>query len=215
MNNEVRIILIDKYPVVRLGLKAFLSQFPGCTVVAEGSSDHDAIALAKKCKPDMIIMDLGDDQSVEVAQQIYNKMNDIHVIIFTDVLDERLMLEAIEARVRGYCLKQASLTALTPHLRAIQQNYQKWPSPDEIKAKIKAIRAKRHAVFADLKYNELQILALVTQGKTNKQIARHLSLATGTTRNYVSRCMKVLGLNNRTEVAALGTRYHISRYVST
>ena len=187
---HLRILLVDDHEVVRLGLKALLSRYPHFEVVGEASTAEEAKKEAHQYRPDVIIMDarLPGKSGIEATREITQEMGAIDVIILTSYAEEELLFNAIRAGASGYVLKQIGSEDLIRALEAVGRG-EALLDPKLTRAVFDRVRdAERQAegsVFADLTEQELRVLALVAQGKTNKEIARTIHLSNGTVRNYV------------------------------
>lgn len=215
---HLRILLVDDHEVVRLGLKALLSRYPHFEVVAEASTAEEAKQRAHEYRPDVIIMDarLPGKGGIEATREITQERPSIDVIILTSYAEEELLFNAIRAGASGYVLKQIGSEDLIRALEAVGRG-EALLDPKLTRAVFDRVRdAERQAegsVFADLTEQELRVLALVAQGKTNKEIARTIHLSNGTVRNYVSNLMHKLGVSNRAEAAAFAVKHNIKDYM--
>ena len=203
MTRHLRLLLVDDHHIVRLGLRALLGAEPDLEVVGEAGAAAQAIELAERLRPDIILMDvrLPDQSGISACQRIRSLWPEIQVLILTSFADEALVLEAINAGAAGYVLKQVGSDDLVRAVRAIGQG--------------DAVLAEREAqltAFRDLSEREVQVLAQLTEGKTNVEIAAVLMLSEKTVRNHVSAIFEKLGLTNRIEAATYAVRHHIERY---
>ena len=215
---HLRILLVDDHEVVRLGLKALLSRYPQFEVVAEASNADEALARAEQYRPDVVVMDvrLPGRSGIEATREITQTMPDVEVIVLTSYAEDDLLFDAIRAGASGYVLKQIGSDDLIRALEAVGRG-EALLDPKLTRRVFDRVRdAERQAegsVFAELTEQELRVLALVAEGRTNKEIARQLFLSNGTVRNYVSNLMHKLGVGNRAEAAAFAVQHHIQNYV--
>ncbi|HXV96814.1 MAG TPA: response regulator transcription factor, partial [Anaerolineae bacterium] len=213
----VRIMVVDDHEVVRLGLNNLLARQPGWKVVAEAGTVVSAIQLANEHVPDVVVMDirLSDGSGIEACREIVKTHPQIKVIMLTSFAEDNLLFSAISAGAVGYVLKQVGNDDL---VRAIENVAQGNATLDpnitgQVLAELRhAIRSK---AFADLSDQELKVLALITQGKTNREIALSLYLGEGTVRNYVSNILDKLGLSNRAEATAYAVRHNLEDYLKS
>jgi DNA-binding NarL/FixJ family response regulator len=213
----VRIMVVDDHEVVRLGLNNLLARQPGWEVVGEAGTVADAIRLAGELEPDVIVMDirLSDGSGIDACREIVKNHPTIKVIMLTSFAEDDLLFNAISAGATGYVLKQVGNDDL---LRAIETVAQGGALLDpsvtgQVLAKLRD--STRSEAFANLTDQELKVLALITQGKTNKEIAASLYLGEGTVRNYVSNILDKLGLSNRAEATAYAVRHNLDDYLRT
>ncbi len=210
-------MIVDDHAVVRLGLSNLLTRQPGWQVVAEAGTMTDAIRLANKHKPDVIVMDirLSDGNGIDACRAIVKEHPQVKVIMLTSFADDDLLFNAISAGAVGYVLKQVGNDDL---LRAIEAVAQGDASLDpsvtgQVLAKLR--NATRSEAFVNLTDQELRVLALITEGKTNKEIAANLYLGEGTVRNYVSNILDKLDLSNRAEATAYAVRHNLDDYLQS
>jgi DNA-binding NarL/FixJ family response regulator len=210
-------MLVDDHEVVRYGLKNLLERQPGWEVVAEAGSVAESIRRANEYQPDIIVMDirLRDGSGIEACREIVKIHPQIKVIMLTSFAEDELLFNAISAGAVGYVLKQVGNDDL---LRAIETVARGEALLDpsvtgQVLAKLR--EATRVEAFMDLTDQELKVLSLIANGKTNKEIAANLHLGEGTVRNYVSSIFGKLGLSNRAEATAYAVRHNLDDYLET
>lgn len=214
-----RIILVDDHEVVRLGLKSLLERHPQFDVIGEASSAREAIEQVDVLRPDVVVMDirLPGTSGIEACEEIVRRYPDIRVIMLTSYAEDEMLFSAIRAGASGYILKQIGGEDLVRALEAIgrgealldpavtQRVFQ------EVR---KAVKEEEASAFAHLSQQEKHVLVLVSEGKTNREIAKSLFLGEGTVRNYVSSILSKLGVNNRAEAAAYAVEHNLKEYIS-
>lgn len=216
-SENLRIMIVDDHEVVRLGLSNLLTRQPGWEVVAEAGTVAEAIRLAEEYELDVIVMDirLSDGSGIDACREIVNNHPDIKVIMLTSFAEDDLLFSAISAGAVGYVLKQVGNDDL---LRAIETIARGDALLDptitgQVLARLRD--STRSEAFVNLTDQELRVLALITQGKTNKEIAADLYLGEGTVRNYVSNILDKLSLSNRAEATAYAVRHNLDEYLKT
>ncbi len=216
---QLRILLVDDHHVVRLGLRSLLDGEHDIEVVAEAGKANEAIRLADQLQPDVVLMDirLPDRSGIEACYEIKRRHPHIQVLMLTSYADDELVTEAISAGATGYILKQLSTDELLHAIRTVGQGGSVL-DPKVTKQILTHIQQTQRetaiAAFRSLSNRELQILSLVSEGKSNADIATELMLSTTTVRNHVSTILSKLGLSNRIEAATYAVRHHIERYSS-
>jgi DNA-binding NarL/FixJ family response regulator len=210
-------MIVDDHEVVRLGLSNLLTRQSGWQVVAEAGTVGDAIRLAGEYQPDVIVMDirLSDGSGIDACREVVRQYPHIKVIMLTSFAEDDLLFNAISAGAVGYVLKQVGNDDL---LRAIETVARGEAMLDptitgQVLAKLRD--STRSEAFTNLTDQELRVLALITQGKTNKEIAADLYLGEGTVRNYVSNILDKLSLSNRAEATAYAVRHNLDDYLKT
>ena len=212
----LKILIVDDHEMVRSGLKSLLSSFPQYEVVAEANNGRQAVDLAKRYKPDLVLMDLRlpGMSGIEATQEITTTNKEVRVLILTATADDESLLEAIAAGASGYVEKQIDSKSL---IRAIDRvgNGQSFLDSANTKIIFKQLRKdlgrEEEEAFSPLSDQELRILALLTEGMKNKEIAQTIYLSHKTVRNYVYAICGKLKVRNRVEAAAFGMSHKINR----
>jgi two-component system, NarL family, response regulator DevR len=214
-----RIILVDDHEVVRLGLKSLLEQHPQFDVVGEASSAREALEQVASHKPDVVVMDirLPGTSGIEACEQIVNQFPNTKVIMLTSYAEDEMLFSAIRAGASGYILKQIGSEDLVKAIESVgrgealldpavtQRVFQ------EVR---RAVKEEEASAFSHLSQQEKHVLLLVSEGKTNREIAKNLFLGEGTVRNYVSSILSKLSVNNRAEAAAYAVQHSLREYIS-
>ncbi|NIW44446.1 MAG: response regulator [candidate division Zixibacteria bacterium] len=214
----LKILLVDDHEVVRLGIKALLSNYPEYEVVTEAANADEAIARAQEYQPDVIIMDirLPGKSGIDATRDIMEELPDTKIIMLTSFAEDDLLFDAINAGAYGYILKQIGSDDLINALEAIGRG-EALLDPALTQKVFKRVReASRKATdeaFATLSDQELRILQLISEGKTNKQIAANIFLSEKTVRNYVSSILSKLNLSTRSEAAAYAVKHSVEDHL--
>ena len=215
---NLRILLVDDHEVVRLGLKSLIERHPGFEVIAEASAAAEAVATAVKLKPDIVLMDirLVGSSGIEACKEITTQLPDTRVIMLTSYAEDEMLFSAIRAGAVGYVLKQIGSTDLIRTIEAAARGEATLdPSlTQRVFSEVRrSVQKEEMAAFNDLTPQEMQTLALVAEGKTNREIADALFLSEGTVRNYVSSILAKLRVSNRAEAAAYAVQHHLKDYL--
>ena len=205
----IRILLVDDHALFRMGIASLLSAEPGFEVVGEAADGQEAIARARQLMPDVILMDLsmpGVD-GLEATRRLKEEMPYVRIVILTVSEDARNLFEAIKNGAQGYLLKKIEPQAFFEELRGVAQG-EAVISP-EMAAKLLTEFAKlagrapdAPAPQATLSPRENQVLDLIADGKTNKEIAAALAIAESTVKNHMRNILEKLHLENRVQAAA-------------
>jgi DNA-binding NarL/FixJ family response regulator len=203
----LRLLLVDDHEVVRQGIAALLARRDTLQVVAQAGTVEEAIAEARRHRPDIIVMDvrLPDGSGVEACRDIRAEMPETKVIMLTSYPDEEAVLSAIVAGASGYLLKQVRGRDLVAAIEAVGQG-QSLLDPavtERVLDRVRKIaRGETDDELAGLTDQERRILLLVAEGMTNKDIAAEVFLSDKTVKNYVSSILSKLNLERRAQVAA-------------
>src|SRR4029079_10796379 len=199
----LRLLVVDDHEVVREGLVSMLARRPNFQVVAEAGTAADSIELARKFRPELVIMDvrLPDGSGIEACREIRAELPDTRVVILTSYPDEEAVFSAIVARASGYLLKQVRGRDLVAALESVGRG-ESLLDPAVTEKVLERVRrvASGSATdeLAELTAQERKILMLVAEGKTNKEIAVEVFLSDKTVKNYVSSILSKLNLQRRT-----------------
>ncbi len=209
---RTRIMVVDDHEVVRSGLRAILGTEPDLEVVAEAGTTHEATQKAATHNPDVVLMDvrLGEGSGIEACRAIKNERPDIQVLMLTSFGDEEAVMASIMAGASGYLLKNVGRSDLLRAIRAVAQG-QNLLDPSVTKRvleRLTRLAAKeQEQSLQGVSEREKEVLVLVAQGLTNKEIAAKLVISENTARNHVSRLLEKLGLGRRSEAAAFAAEH--------
>jgi two-component system response regulator DevR len=209
--STLTLLIVDDHEVVRQGLAALLGRRPGFQVVAEAGTVAEAVAAARKFRPDLVVMDvrLPDGSGIEACREIRAEIPDTRVIMLTSYPDEDAVLSAIIAGASGYLLKQVRARDLVAALEAVGRGESLLDPAvtGRVLDRVRRIATSDHPdELAQLTPQEQKILLLVAEGKTNKQIAADVFLSDKTVKNYVSSILAKLNLERRAQAAAYMAR---------
>jgi len=218
MTKSISILIVDDHEVVRMGVRALIERQPGMQVVGEAASVHEAVDRAKALCPDVVVLDVrmpGGD-GLEACRQIKAERPETRIIVLTSFPDDEVLFDAIASGADGYVLKQIGSDDL---LRALERvghgDSMLDPSvTGRVFAKMRQVRQQERAhAFAGLSAQEMQILARLAEGETNREIGAALHLSEKTVRNYVSDILSKLGFASRSQAAAHAARNRIEDYL--
>jgi DNA-binding NarL/FixJ family response regulator len=214
MKPKIRLMVVDDHEVVRLGLSALFRQTSGIDVVAEAGSVADAVKGAAQQRPDVVLMDLRlpDGTGIDACRDILSAQPGTRVLFLTSHSDEEAVVSTILAGAAGYLLKEVGSQALVDAIELVHSG-QSILDPKVTTAVLrrmsmldaKAATAKQPSKDI-LSPQERRILALVVEGKTNKEIAKVLGLSDKTVKNYLSNAFQKLHVGRRSHAAALYER---------
>lgn len=197
------VLLVDDHKIMRDGIKAILSRGEEFRVVGEAESGPDAVQFVKQHRPDVVLMDIGLPglDGVETTAEILRYHPDCKIVILSMYDDENHVVNAIRSGARAFILKKASDADLLEALRMVARGgaYLSPQVSDRLLSRIQKgdLESRQPASALDiLSPRELQVLRLVAEGNTSKQIAVILDLQEQTVRSYRKTMMKKLGVNN-------------------
>ncbi|HAM53869.1 MAG: DNA-binding response regulator [Candidatus Rokubacteria bacterium RBG_16_73_20] len=207
---RVGVLIVDDHEVVRLGLRSLLGREKAIEIVGEAATAEEAVAQAERLRPTVVVMDvrLPDRSGIEACREIRAAAPDTRVIMLTSYADDEAVFASILAGASGYLLKQAGGLDL---VRAIERvaDGQSLLDPgvtEKVLEKVKRLASGQPDEVTSLSPQEQRVLALVAEGKTNKEIATALGLSDKTVKNYLSNVFDKLHLSRRAEAAAFFAR---------
>jgi two-component system, NarL family, response regulator DevR len=209
----VRLLLIDDHEVLRLGLRTLFDTAGGFLVVGEAGTVAEGIAQARAQRPDVAIVDLRlpDGSGVEACREIRSERPETRVVVLTSYSDEDAVISSIVSGAAGYLLKQMPPRQLVEAVRTVALGGSLLDPAitgvvlDRLK-QAGGRGAEDPLVAAGLSQQERNILPLIAEGKTNREIAEVLVLSERTIKTYVSNILQKLQLSRRSEAAAFSAR---------
>lgn len=215
---KIRIVIVDDHEVVRIGMRSLLEQYSQYEVVGEAGNAKEAVAQVEAFHPDIVLMDirLPGKSGIDACEEIKRNAPDTKVLMLTSYAEDEMLFSAIKAGASGYVLKQIDSEGLIKSLEAVARGEASLDPAvtqrvfQEVR---KAVKEEEAASFLNLSQQEKMVLKLVSEGKTNREIAQALYLGEGTVRNYVSSILSKLGVSNRAEAAAYAVEHNLREYL--
>ncbi|UAL48540.1 response regulator transcription factor [Sutcliffiella horikoshii] len=210
--DRIRVGVVDDHDMVRKGLLAYLITEPGIEIVGEGSSGQAAIELARKEKPDVILMDLlmENGTGIEATREIIKFHPSCKIIIITSYFDDEQVFPAIEAGAYSYLLKTARAEDI---IKAIEKAVQNEPviEPKVASKMMNRFRSPSKLPHDDLTDRELEVLMCLGDGLTNQEISEELFIGIKTVKTHVSNILSKLQVADRTQAAIYANRHGVLR----
>ena len=206
---KTRLMIVDDHEVVRMGLRAALEVEPDFAVVAEAANGREAIEKAKAHQPDIVLMDVRMEGmgGIEACREIRSELPETKVLMLTSFAEEETVVAALLAGAAGYVLKNVARARLLEALRSVARGDSLLDSKVTRTVLDKLVSAQARAKEEDnLTSREREVLALIADGATNKEIAAKLVVSDNTARNHVSHILGKLGFTRRSEAAAYAVR---------
>jgi len=206
-STPLRLVIVDDSEVVRMGLKTLLESDASLTLVGEAGSVATAIETAVRTKPDLVLLDirLPDGTGFDACRRILEQRPETRVLILTSVAEETMVDDAIRAGANGYLLKEVNGRALIQAIHDVAAG--KSILDPAITARVLSIIRSNapgtRNILETLSPQERRVLALIAEGRTNKEVAAEMNLAEKTVKNYLSTVFEKLHVSRRSQAAAL------------
>ncbi len=207
MSTKTRILLADDHVVVRTGFRMILSSQPGCEVVGEASTGHEAVAAVESLEPDLVVMDISMPKlnGIEATRRIAASHPRTRVLALSMHKDAAYVREALRAGAKGYLLKDSGPDALLAAVRAVA-NGEGFLSPGVADDVLADYRRHVSRPIDRLTSREREVLQWIAEGKTNKEIAQALDLSVYTVEAHRGRIMEKLNLHSIGELVRFAVR---------
>ena len=206
----ITVFLLDDHEIVRRGVKDMLEAEGDIKVIGEAGTASSALARIPALRPEVAVLDvrLPDGDGVTVCREIRSRMPEVACLMLTSFGDEDALLDAIMAGAAGYVLKQIRGSDLVGAVRTVAggQSMLDPRAASQLMARLRGQSAVKHDPLAGLTPQERRILELIGEGLTNRQIGERMFLAEKTVKNYISGLFAKLGMERRTQAAALAVR---------
>lgn len=210
-----RVFLVDDHEIVRRGVAELLDREDDLEVVGEAADVRHALARIAAVSPDVALLDLRlpDGDGITLCREIRSRFPAVRCLVLTAYDDDDAAMSAVLAGASGYVLKTIAGTGLVEDVRAVAAG-RSLLSPSlvsKLDPRPRADEGREDPRFGSLNLRERQVLALIAEGLTNRQIGDRLSLAEKTVKNYVSGLLRKLGLERRTQAAVFEFERHEPR----
>ncbi|NWL88346.1 MULTISPECIES: response regulator [unclassified Paenibacillus] len=212
MSDKIKVMIVDDHDMVRMGLKTYLMMDPLFEVIAEAGNGKEAVdfmnANPENALPDIVLMDLMMPvmNGVEATRAVLERYPQIRIVILTSFIEDDLVVQAVEAGAVSYCLKTVSADEL---IHALQQASRGMPvmTGEIAQALTRGLRQRTvQGDDTDLTEREKEVLLLIAEGKSNKEIGEELHISIKTVKTHVSNLLMKCDLEDRTQLAIFAHR---------
>ena len=209
--DKIKVLLVDDHEMVRMGLATYLQTEPDIEVVGEANSGEKGVELAVKLKPDVVLMDLVMEEmnGIEATRVIKEKCPEVKVIVLTSFIEQDKVFPVIEAGAFSYILKTTRAKDIA---HAIRQAKDGNPTIEGKVANMMMNRIQKEpAKHERLTARELEVLTLIGQGLSNKEIGEKLFIGIKTVKTHVSNILAKLEVEDRTQAAIYATKHGMDK----
>jgi two-component system, NarL family, response regulator NreC len=200
----IKVLIADDHAIVRAGLRALIGAEAGMELVGEAAGGYEAIALVEKIRPEVLVLDISmpDLDGISVTRNIRPRFPDLRILVLTLHEDEALLKEAIKAGAAGYILKRAAETELISAIQAILRGdlYVDQSMVRTLLGESRQVPTLQSSSVETLTLREKEILKLIVEGYTNRQIGEHLVISIRTVEGHRANISDKLGLHSRVEL---------------
>ena len=213
--DKISVLIADDHGVVRQGLRTYLSLLDDIEIVGEAKNGLEAVDLVRQHQPDIVLMDLvmPEMDGVEATRQVLAASSGTKVIVLTSFAEDELVFPAIEAGAAGYLLKDVDPADLHQAIRAVHHGEVQL-HPDVTKKLMQRVAAtpqpEPDSPPDDLTARELEVLSLIAQGQSNREIATSLTISEKTVKTHVSNILTKLHLSDRTQAAIYAHKHGLA-----
>lgn len=203
----IRLLIVDDHEVTRLGLRTLLQSCPQFEIAGETGSVSETLEAAVRLQPDLVLLDvrLADGSGLEVCRRLQSLVHEIKVLVLTSFADDEVVFDAIAAGADGYLLKEIHGDRLIQAIQDVVAG-RSILDPAVTRRVMSRVRSPDSLAVGNkldlLSTQERKVVALVAEGKTNKEIGHELGLSDKTVKNYLSNAMEKLNLTRRSQAAA-------------
>jgi len=208
---KIRVLFVDDHEMVRIGVSAFLSSQPDIEVIGEASDGKEGVEKALQLKPDIILMDLvmKEMDGIQATKEIIQLWPEAKIIIVTSFLDDEKVYPALEAGATSYMLKTSKASEIADAVRSTFHG-QSVLEPEVTGKMMQRMRnPKQTELYEDLTNREMEILLLITEGKSNQEIADELFIALKTVKVHVSNILSKLEVHDRTQAVIYAFKHSL------
>jgi len=212
----IRIVIADDHPLVRDGLRRLLELQAGFTVVGEAADGLEAVQRTRDLKPDVLLLDLAMPRmnGLEVLKELADTVTEVRTIVLTGAIEREETVEALRLGARGVVLKESPTQMLYKCVRVVM-NGEFWVGHERINDLMRSLRrieqvpASEASPASRLTPREVEVIAAIMEGTTNKDTGRQLGLSEQTVKNHLSNIFDKLGVSNRLELALYAVHHRL------
>jgi two-component system nitrate/nitrite response regulator NarL len=219
---QIRVLIADDHPVVRIGLRNMLQSDTNIKVIAEAKDGVEALHMVRTLRPDILLLDLAMPKmpGLEALRELTGNSGDTRTIVLTGQIDKRQILEALQLGARGVVLKDAAVAHLSACIRAVIQG-QYWLEGRPVQNLVQVLRDLTAQIAPPprktfgLTARELEVVTLITEGSTNKHIAETFGISEETVKRHLTNIFNKIGVGNRLELALFALNHNLLPPAST
>lgn len=205
-SQSIKVLIVDDHPVVRFGLRTMFESESNIVVTGMAGSAKEAFAEVERDPPDVVLMDLRmpEMQGTDAIAELRRLHPDVRILVLTNYEGDEYIMRALQAGAMGYLLKNTPQEEIVRGVEMVANN-QRCVPPSIAQRLVESVGRD------ELSQREIEVLTLVAEGLTNKEVAQRLFISDKTARNHVVSCLTKLGANDRTEAVTTAIRRGLIR----
>lgn len=207
----IRLLLVDDQALLRQGLASLLAAEADFDVVGQASNGMEAVSMTEALRPDVILMDIRMPvmDGIEATKQICERFGNVKILVLTTFDDDEYIVQVMDAGAAGYLLKNSPIEHLAQAIRSVNCGYTQLGN--SIASKVfsrlnKSVASQEEVDKIGFSARELDVLKLLGQGRSTKEIAQSLFITEGTVKNHITRILDALDMHDRTQAALWAQR---------
>lgn len=213
--DTIRILIADDHPIVRDGLRRLLETEPDFRIVGQAADGAEAVKLARELSPDILLLDLAMPRlpGLEVLRELSTSSASVRTILLAAAVEKEQIVEALQMGARGVVLKESATQLLFKSIRTVMAG-QYWVGREEVSDLVQTLRnlvsaGGRPDKTFGLTPREMEIVATIVAGYTNRDIAKKFSLSEDTVKHHLTHIFDKLGVSNRVELAMFAVNHRL------
>lgn len=209
----IKVLIVDDHEMVRLGISSYLGVQSDMEVVGEAENGQEAVEKALELRPDAILMDVVMPvmDGIDATKEILKQWPEAKIIILTSFIDDEKVYPAIEAGAASYILKTSTAAEIAKAIRATANGESVLEPEVTTKMMNRMSQKNQPQLYEDLTAREREVLMLIAQGKSNKEIADELFITLKTVKTHVSNILAKLQVEDRTQAAIYAFQHHLAK----